>query len=224
MENYCDNQRTLADALNNLTSQICEPSVAYNLDNRPNGTYTTEDLPLIPDDVRVELIDGYLFVMEAPTVRHQDVIGELYFSIRSYIKKKKGPCKVILSPVDVRLNKDNRTMVQPDLIVICDPKQNTGKNIYGAPDFVVEVLSPYTSRKDHILKLNKYWKAGVKEYWIIDPKKELVSVYQFIDKDIDYVLNTYTFKDKIPVGIYEDLYIDFSEFDLSEIKAKAFDD
>lgn len=218
MENYYEKMMEILNKSESLVSQICEPSIAYNLDNRQNGTYTTDDLKYIPDDVRVELIDGYLFVMEAPTVRHQDVIGELDYYIRSYIKKKKGPCKVVLSPVDVRLDKDNRTMLQPDLVIFCNPNQNTGKNIHGAPDFVVEVLSSYTRKKDCIIKLNKYWNAGVKEYWIIDPKKELVYVYQFISKDVEYVLHTYTFKDKIPVGIYEDLYIDFSEFDLSSIK------
>lgn len=194
---------------------ICETAANYNYKTeKENGAYTLDDYYALPDDVRAELIDGYLIIMDAPTVHHQNIIGELDYYIRHYIKTKKGPCKVILSPVDVRLDNDDKTMLEPDLIVICEPEKSDGKRINGAPDFVAEVVSPSSRKRDYLVKLNKYWTAGVREYWIIDPEKETVITYLFQGPEESFTTGTYTFQDKIPVGIYKDLVIDFQEFDL----------
>ena len=124
--------------------QDAVPGKACNLWNQKQGGYTLEDYYALPDDVRVELIDGVFFVMEGPSLLHQAIIGSLYFHFESFVRSGKGSCKVILSPFDVQLDKDNRTMVEPDLTVICQRERITMKCGYGAPDFVLEVLSPST--------------------------------------------------------------------------------
>ena len=116
-----------------------------------------------------------------------------------------------ISPVDVQLDCDDRTIVQPDLLILCDKDKYTPARIIGAPDFVAEVLSRSTRTKDIFIKLNKYRNAGVREYWIIDPAKKTVMVWDFENDD---TVNIYGFRDSIPVGIYEgELVIDFSVID-----------
>lgn len=190
-----------------------EPSFSYQV-QKNTGTYTSKDYDNLPDDVRAELIDGHLIFMESPTIQHQEILGELFFSIRSYIKHRSGLCKILLSPIDVYLDEDDKTILQPDLVILCDPGKNNGKQIKGAPDFVAEVVSPSSRRRDYLTKLNKYWTAGVREYWIIDPEQTKVSVYCFSTTDENFSVKTYSFQDKIPIGIYGDLIIDFSEFEL----------
>lgn len=192
---------------------ICEPSSAYQMD-RNSGIYTLDDYDSLPVEVRAELIDGYLVFMEAPSVRHQEIIGELYYCIRHHIKKAKGSCKVILSPVDVQLDNDDRTVVQPDLLIVCDRGKSDGQRIHGAPDYVAEVVSAGSRKRDYLVKLNKYWTAGVREYWIIDPDGRKVTVYEFGDQEENFQMQTYTFQDKIPVSTCTGLVIDFSELDL----------
>ena len=116
-----------------------------------------------------------------------------------------------MSPIDVRLDLDDRTMVQPDVIILCDKSKYTPRRIEGAPDFIAEVLSPSSKTRDLFIKLNKYRNAGVREYWVIDPIKKSVMTYVFENQD-DYAY--YTFRDHIPVSIYGDeLVIDFSRID-----------
>ena len=114
-----------------------------------------------------------------------------------------------VAPVDVQLNCDNRTMVEPDVIVVCNRDKIIRRCVYGAPDFIVEVLSPSTKKKDLTIKLNKYTEAGVKEYWLVDPDAKRVMVYRFEE---DVVLNIYGFDSKVPVGIFDGkCEIDFAE-------------
>lgn len=199
-----------------IVSRICEPVPAYklNIPEKENGTYTVEDYYALPDDVHAELIDGYIIFNESPTYTHQRIITELSYFLTHYIKKKKGPCKVCVSPIDVCLDKDEKTMLEPDLLILCDPSKSDGHHINGAPDFVVEVVSPGSRSRDYLVKLNKYYYAGVREYWIIDPKKNTVSVYLFHGTDEEFDYTIYTFEDQIPVGICDDLVIDFKELDL----------
>ena len=161
------------------------------------GEYTLEDYYALPDDVRAELIDGVIYDMTAPTFRHQSIALDIAVQIMPCVEKHEN-CRVVISPIDVQLDCDNRTMVQPDVVILCDPSKNIDRCIYGAPDLVMEVLSPSTRKKDMVLKLHKYEQAGCKEYWIIDPKNERVTVYIFDDDDI---VHLYTFDDKVPVGI-----------------------
>ena len=120
---------------------------------KKQGEYTVEDYYALPDERRVELIDGVIYDMSAPTCNHQLVGGEIYRQIANYIHGNNGKCIPMMSPVDVRLNCDNKTMVQPDLLVLCDLGKIKRKCIYGVPDFIIEVLSPGTKKKDTMLKL-----------------------------------------------------------------------
>ncbi len=173
------------------------------------GEYTMEDYYALPDDIRVELIDGQFFEMNAPSLIHQAVSMELSYHIKSFIRKKRGSCVVFVSPIDVQLDEDDRTMVQPDVVIVCDRKKLNKKCIKGAPDLVVEILSPSTKEKDMFLKQTKYKNAGVQEYWIIDTEKKHIITYYFGEADIPVI---YGMDAAVPVKIFRgELIIDFSE-------------
>lgn len=173
---------------------------------------TIADIDALPEGTKAELIDGRLFFDTAPTLTHQDIVGFLHGTIWSYIRVKGGKCKVFISPIDVQLNADDiYNLVQPDVAVVCDrDKLSDGKRCKGAPDWIMEVVSPSTKTRDYLTKLNKYQTAGVREYWIVDPEKEKVMVYNFETQDY----NVYSFNDTIKVGIYPDLTINFAEIEL----------
>lgn len=150
---------------------------------KKQGEYTLDDYYALPDERRVELIDGVIYDMSSPRTVHQDIASIVHINIYNYIKSKKGKCKVFEAAIDVQLDCDNKTMVQPDVLIVCDRDKIKGFGIYGAPDFVLEILSSSTRKKDMGIKLVKYLNAGVKEYWIIDPKKEILITYNFMDED-----------------------------------------
>lgn len=195
-------------ALEQLFTEIpaVQEGTFYQADR--NGSYTLDDYYALPEDQRVELIDGYFFEMLAPTFGHQTIGGEIYRQIANYIMDKGGSCRPFIAPVDVQLDCDERTMVQPDVGIVCDPDKIKRFGIYGAPDFLVEVISPSTKKKDYTKKLAKYMEAGVREYWILDPDQKRLLVY-FFEGDVYPVI--YGLDQPIPVGIYNgDLVIDFS--------------
>ena len=188
---------------------VREVQPAYS--TKKQGEYTLEDYLAIPDERRVELIDGVIYDMSSPLGHHQIIAGQIYFHLVSYISGKGGPCIPFIAPIDVQLDCDDKTIVHPDVLILCDMSKYTPQRIVGAPDFVVEVLSKSTREKDMFLKLNKYRSAGVREYWMVDPDKKTVMVYHF-ENDDD--LSFYTFRDKVPVGIYGgDCVIDFAPID-----------
>jgi Uma2 family endonuclease len=162
--------------------------------------YTLDDYYALPDEQRVELIDGVFYDMGAPSTYHQIIGMELGFRLKSFIKEKGGSCIPLASPVDVQLDCDNMTMVQPDVLVLCDRSKLIKRCIYGAPDFIVEVLSKSTKRKDSTIKLSKYIQAGVREFWLVDIEKERVLVYFFESDDYPTI---YGRDDEIPVGIFD---------------------
>ena len=175
----------------------------------PRGTYTLEDYRALPDDQRMELIDGYFFKMEAPSALHQELLIELAYRFKDYQKKKRPDCRVIPAPFDVQLDRDILTMLQPDISIISDRDRIVPKGCFGAPDFIVEILSGSTRAKDMYLKLAKYKNAGVHEYWMVDPEKHQVLVWD--EKEGDR-LEVYDLESRIPVGITDgDLEIDFRE-------------
>lgn len=181
-------------------------TASYKTDR--NGRYTLDDYYALPDDQRVELIDGYFYEMSSPTFGHQSIGGEIYRQIANYIMEHGGSCRPFIAPVDVQLDCDNKTMVQPDVGIVCDTSKIKRFGIYGAPDFVVEVISPSTKKKDYALKLSKYMEAGVREYWILDFALEKILVY-FFESDVYPVV--YGFDQLVPVNIYDgSLKIDFS--------------
>ena len=168
---------------------------------KKQGEYTIEDYYALPDDERVELIDGVFYNMSSPTSIHQIIGGKIYAKLDAFVMSKKGKCVPINSPIDVQLDCDDKTMVQPDVIIICNRDKFKKGIVFGAPEFVVEVLSPSTSTKDKTLKLSKYMSAGVQEYWIVDPKKKNIIVY-FKDKEDDYDVYLYSFADEVPVRLF----------------------
>ena len=178
------------------TGIVRDPSEAYNLPAK--GPYTIEDYYAIPDERRVELIDGVIYDMAAPDYIHQLIIGEVLIQIKSCIRKTKTPCRVFSSPCDVQLQPDgeNDTIVQPDLIILCNRKMLTRQLCKGAPEFVMEVLSRTTRRRDLWLKRQKYMTSGVREYWIVDPESRQVLVYDFDHSDMPAI---YPFSAQIPI-------------------------
>lgn len=172
--------------------------------------YTIEDIYALPDGVRAELIDGQIYYMAPPNRRHQEITGELFAIIRNYIKSKDGSCKPYIAPFAVFLNKDDTKYVEPDISVICDPNKLNDKGCVGAPDWVIEIVSPGSRRMDYSIKLFKYRSSGVREYWIVDPDKNRIMVHDLEHED----LNEYTFSDSVKAGIYEDLSIDFGQLNI----------
>lgn len=195
-------------ALERLFTEIpaVQEGTFYQADR--NGSYTLDDYYALPEDQRVELIDGYFYEMLAPTFGHQTIGGEIYRQVANYIMDKGGSCRPFIAPVDVQLDCDERTMVQPDVGIVCDPDKIKRFGIYGAPDFLVEVISPSTKKKDYTKKLAKYMEAGVREYWILDPYQKRLLVY-FFEGDVFPAI--YGLDQPVPVGIYnDDLVIDFT--------------
>lgn len=178
-----------------------------------NGKHTIDEIYALPEGERAELIQGELYMMATPTAVHQLLIGELYVAIANYVKQKKGACKAFLAPFAVLLHNDDSTYVEPDISVICDKERWNNQGCHGAPDWVIEIVSPSSKRLDYVIKLAEYQKSGVREYWIVDPLKKIIMVYSFA-KDSAPVI--YHFTDKVPVGIYEDLTIDFAQLELAE--------
>ena len=177
--------------------------------NPKDHRYTIDDYYALPDDQRVELIDGVFYDMGAPALIHQKILGDLYILFRECADRHGVPCEVYLSPCDVRLDMDNYTMVQPDLLVICREYDIHAIRYEGAPDLVVEILSPSTRSKDMFLKLYKYQNAGVREYWVVDPEHRKVTVHCFEAEE--YQPKTYDFNSKIPIEIsHGECSIDFS--------------
>ncbi|MDE7431839.1 MAG: Uma2 family endonuclease [Lachnospiraceae bacterium] len=174
--------------------------------------YTVEEFYNLPEDIHAELINGQIFYMATPSHLHQDISGELYTTIKNYIKSKDGTCRVYAAPFSVQLHEEDDTILEPDISVICDTNKFTSRGCTGAPDWIVEIVSPSNPGHDYITKLGLYHDAGVREYWIVDAQREHVYVYN-MDND-NLILNAYSFSNTIKVGIYEDLYIDFSSLDI----------
>ena len=174
--------------------------------------YTEADYYNLPEDVRAELIDGQIYYQAAPSRIHQTILSELHITIGNYIKSKGGSCRVYPAPFAVKLKADKKNIVEPDISVICDRDKLTDRGCTGAPDWIIEIVSPDNSSHDYIRKLNLYADAGVREYWIVNPLKQTIYVYHLEEKQFE--TTAYTFQDKIKVNIYDDLWIDFQELDL----------
>jgi len=176
----------------------------------PDKRYTYADYCTWDDDIRYELIDGMSYLMEpAPNWKHQSISMQMALQIGNHLEGK--PAKVFAAPFDVRLNADagDDTVVQPDLVVICDCSILTDINCVGVPDMVVEILSPSTSSRDRVLKYNRYLSAGVKEYWIIDPDSKTVQVCILSDRA--YVVHAYGEHDEAPVSVLEGCVINLTK-------------
>ena len=194
-----------------MKSRISEP--------RPEAatkdSYTYGDYSKWPDGERWELIDGVPYNMSpAPSRSHQKILGEFFKQIAVYLTGK--TCEVYIAPFDVLLPRGDEideqidTVVQPDLVVVCDRKKLDERGCKGAPDLVVEVLSPGTAGKDMKTKLFLYERVGVKEYWIADPSNKTVQVYQLETGGRFGRPDIYTDNDQVQTGLFSDLEINLS--------------
>lgn len=170
--------------------------------------YTTEDIYALPQGQRAELIDGQLYDMAQPGRIHQRLVSQISRIVGNYIADNNGECEVYPAPFAVFLNKDDKTYVEPDISVVCDLSKLDSRGCNGAPDWIVEIVSPSSQRMDYLIKLFKYRMAGVREYWIVNPELRNVQVYLFDDKE-DF--HQYSFDEDIPVNIYPGLSFKIEE-------------
>ena len=168
--------------------------------------YTYEDyLALEDDENRYELIDGSLYMMTMPSWQHQKISGGLFYQLYHFLKGK--PCDVYHPPFDVRLS--NNTVVQPDIMVVCDKSKLGDRGCKGAPDMIIEILSPSSIRHDTITKLNKYLQAGVREYWVVNPEDKIVNVHTLDDDK--YITKVYSDEDTVAVHVLDGCVLDMRE-------------
>lgn len=171
-------------------------------------TYTAKDYWNLPEGRRAELIDGQLYDMAPPNRIHQKLVMELSATLRDYIHSKNGSCEVYPAPFAVNLTRNDKTWVEPDISVICDKNKLSDRGCEGAPDWIIEIVSPSTQPNDYGIKLFRYRTAGVREYWIVNPMTQIVNVY---DLENETATAQYSFDEDIPVCIYTDFSIKISE-------------
>lgn len=182
----------------------------------PNKRYSYADYLTWQFKERVELFKGWLAKLAAPSSAHQRISGELFFQLRSFFHT--GACQVFSAPFDVRLpdsrkGTDDRvvyTVVQPDLCVICDPEKIDAKGCIGAPDWIIEILSPGNNKAEIQSKFQLYEEAGVHEYWIVQPGDQTVTVFDLQDGQYQFRM-MYSNEDKIPCGLFPELEVDMKE-------------
>ena len=162
------------------------------------GEYTIADVEALPDDVRVELIDGYIYELATPSAPHQRLVGYLYSEFSRHIENSEKPCEVFVAPSAVTWENDNKTLVEPDVQIRCLENETDAEEPEVKTRLVIEILSPSTRLNDCTIKLRKYMTAGIEEYWIIDIEKEIIMVYLFYE---DPFPAQYSFNDSVPVGI-----------------------
>lgn len=184
---------------------------AVKFDAYEDKFFTIEDIYALPEDQYAELIDGELYMMATPSMIHQRIVMELCYKIRNYIGQKNGSCEVFPSPFAVFLNADDTIYLEPDISVICDKDKLTDEGCKGAPDWIIEIVSPTSRPRDYGKKLFMYRTACVREYWIVDHERNLIMQYDFEHDQI----SDYTFTDMIKTGIFEDFKIDFSRIKIT---------
>jgi Uma2 family endonuclease len=175
--------------------------------------HTYGDYLTWPEGERWEIIDGVPYLQTAPTWQHQGISMELSLQFGNYLRDK--PCRVFAAPFDLCVpefdesDEDISNLVaQPDLVVVCDEGKLRKSGYFGVPTLVIEIASPSTSKKDRLLKFNKYEKAGVKEYWIVEPDGKIVSVFTLQENKRYGRPEVYSDQDKIKVSVFPDLEID----------------
>lgn len=178
------------------------------MDSAQVKIYTIEDIYALPEGQRAELIDGRMYLTAPPRTIHQRLVGRLGQKIANYIDGRNGDCEVLPAPFAVFLYGDDKNYVEPDLSVICDRTKIDDRGCSGAPDWIIEIVSPSNPYMDYNIKLFKYRTAGVREYWIVNPATHTVNVYDFENETES---NQYKFDDVIPVCIYEDFSIRISD-------------
>lgn len=170
--------------------------------------YTSKDYWNLPDNTHAELIDGELIMMAPPSPMHQEITLAIATEIRNYIRKKNGDCKIYPAPFAVNLSANDETWVEPDISIICDKNKITDRGCNGAPDLIIEIVSPSSRKMDYSTKNVLYSEAGVREYWIVDPAKERTTIYKYEEDAAPTII---PFDQSIAVGIYTDLSITITD-------------
>ena len=191
----------------NITSDIIITKGWMTMPSAQERIFTIDDIYALPDGQRAELIDGQIYYMAPPNRKHQEIVRMLTQSIANYIDHNGGSCKVYPAPFAVFLNEDDTNYVEPDISVVCDRSKLDDRGCNGAPDWVIEVVSPSSRQMDYSTKLFKYRSAGVREYWLVDPDKSRITVWNFEEDNTE----EFTFLDSVPANIYDDFSIDFSK-------------
>ncbi len=180
--------------------------------HQENKKYTFADYLTWPENERWEIIDGVPMMQAAPTWQHQAISRELLTQFNNYLKDKS--CQVFASPFDLRLPETNENdeettfVVQPDLLVVCEKTGLKGTGYYGTPTLVIEITSPSTSRNDKVRKFNRYEKAGVKEYWIVEPDGKFISVFTLQPNNRYGRPDSYTETDEVEVSVFPGFIVD----------------
>lgn len=167
-------------------------------------SYTIEDIYALPEGRRAELIDGKIYDMAPPSRIHQEILMELSATLRNHIRKNAGNCKVYPAPFAVFLSEDDKNYVEPDISVIYDKNKLTDKGCNGAPDFIIEIVSPSSRKMDYSTKNALYANSGVREYWIVDPERERTTVYRYEEDAAPIII---PFSENVKVKIYENFEI-----------------
>lgn len=213
LESMIEKEVTKYDLEHSPAETFREPESAYLTETEIHdesiaGNKTLADYMALPEGARIEMIDGKFYEMSAPNSLHTLLGFELCSAFKNHVKQNGGNCIPFVAPTDVQLDCDDKTMVQPDVFIVCDPSRKLFPFVVGAPDLVVEIVSPSNRAIDVIKKRYKYQKAGVREYWMIFPEKKVVEVCSFENDTV----KTYSFADQIPVGIWSgQCEIDFPE-------------
>ena len=198
--------------------------MAMALPKETEKYYTYKDYLTWGDDTRYELIDGVPYAMAGASRVHQEIVGGIFSQLYSFLKGKQ--CKVFIAPFDVRLNPGSYddTVVQPDILVVCDRSKIGSKSCNGAPDMVIEILSPSNAQYDLLVKYQKYLNAGVREYWIVDPERKTVQV--FILENKKYIANVYGDTDTAHVHVLDGCRINLADVfsQISEIEGEVFNE
>ena len=176
------------------------------MSQRKETKYTIEDIYALPEGTRAELLDGELYMMAPPSTTHQRVVKRISRVIDQYIDEHGGDCESFISPfaVFLELPTDNQAYVEPDVSVVCNPGKVDDKGCHGAPDWIIEVVSPGSRKLDYTKKVSKYGEAGVREYWLVDLERERTTIYRFEE---DAAPSIHPFTEELKVQIYDNLWI-----------------
>ena len=174
------------------------------------GIYTYEEYLKISDEDRCEFIDGKVYMLGSPSIQHQNIVGNIFFALKSYFKNKE--CRPFVAPLDVTLvdDKNNKNVVQPDVLVVCDEHKIIDNAYKGIPTLIIEVVSPSNSSHDYVTKLDLYLRAGVEEYWILNPVSKNAICYRFENK-MPSSVEGYHYDEAIKSQVFEGLDIPLKE-------------
>ncbi|MBR3306130.1 MAG: Uma2 family endonuclease [Lachnospiraceae bacterium] len=172
--------------------------------NISDERFTIADIINLPEGVHMEMIDGEVYDMSAPSPIHQQIVAFFVHKISEHIDNTHKECSVYPAPFGVFLSKDEETYLEPDVSVICDKSKISDRGCEGAPDWIIEVVSPSSKSMDYLRKLHQYRKCGVRLYWIVDPISQCILVHELFSGD----QSKHGFDEKIPVSICDGLVID----------------